>query len=59
MCMETKTLFATQPKTHAEPLDERAIAALFNDAGLNVEVVDNCGDASCPVCFGAVHVRAA
>jgi hypothetical protein len=57
--METKTLFGTQPSTRAEPLDDRAIEALFSDVGLAVEIVDNCGDASCPVCFGAVHVRAA
>ncbi|HSJ71841.1 MAG TPA: hypothetical protein VLA29_09385 [Acidimicrobiia bacterium] len=57
--METKTLFKTYPATLAEPLDDRAIEALFSDAGLPVEVVDNCGDASCPVCFGAAHVRAA
>lgn len=59
MGMETKTLIKTQQASPAEPLDDRAIEALFSDAGLSVEVVDNCGDRSCPVCFGAAHLRAA
>ena len=57
--METKTLFATQIATLEEALDDRAIESLFSDAGLTVEFVDTCGDASCPVCFGTVHARAA
>lgn len=59
MGMETKTLIATQDVTLSGALDDRAIEALFNDAGLRVEVVDDCGDRSCPVCFGAAHLRAA
>lgn len=59
MSMETKTHIVTQPATLAESLDDQAIEALFSDAGLCVEVVDNCGDASCPVCFGAAHAQAA
>ena len=57
--METTPLI---PTIAADPFagpDDDALVALFAEAGLTVEVVEVCGDASCPVCFAPAPARAA
>jgi hypothetical protein len=57
--METMHLI---PNTEAMvpdlPSDEE-ILALFAEAGLRVDIVATCGDASCPECFRPAPARAA
>ena len=40
-------------------LDDESIVAMFADGGLTVEIVETCGDASCPDCFAPAPARAA
>ena len=57
--METTPLIPTIEIDPARALDDEALIALFADGGLTVEVVDTCGDASCPACFPMAPARAA
>ena len=61
--METMHLIPTvdvanEPTILDLPSDE-ALVALFEEAGLSVEVVVTCADASCPDCFRPAPARAA
>lgn len=57
--METMQLIPnTDPMLSDLPSDE-ALVALFADAGMRVDVVANCGDASCPACLPPAPARAA
>jgi hypothetical protein len=40
-------------------LDETAIIALFDGAGLKAEIVAHCDDPTCPACTTGSHARAA
>ncbi|MGI9586026.1 MAG: hypothetical protein ACR2N7_10595 [Acidimicrobiia bacterium] len=51
--METITLIPQQPLTDEE------LVRMFGDAGLSVDVVPNCQDASCEICFAAIAAEAA
>ena len=49
--METMQLITTTERTGALGWSDEAIEAFFASAGLAVEVVEHCSDASCPDCF--------
>jgi hypothetical protein len=57
--METMQLITTSPPEDLTALDDASIAAFFAGAGLAIEVVDHCPDASCPTCFGRRPAKAA
>lgn len=57
--METMQLLTTQHPTDLTALDDAAIEDFFAGAGLAIEVVDHCPDASCPQCFGRRPAKAA
>ena len=48
---DAESLFPDLPGAAGRPPEDEAIVALFAEAGLAVEVVATCGDASCPECF--------
>ena len=52
-------LIPTTESSGRTVLDDAAIVDLFTDAGITVEVVAHCDDASCPVCFGWSPAKAA
>jgi hypothetical protein len=43
--------FTELPASSGTPAEDDAVVALFAAAGIAVEVVTTCGDASCPECF--------
>ena len=57
--MNTTPLIPTIDIDPLERLDDEAIVVMFADGGLTVEIVETCGDASCPDCFAAAPARAA
>lgn len=57
--MNTTPLIPTIDIDPLERLDDEAIVAMFADGGLTVEIVETCGDASCPDCFAPAPARAA
>jgi len=56
--METLHLIPTPEASSILPSDEDLVA-LFAEAGLTVEPLATCSDASCPECFAPIGVRAA
>jgi hypothetical protein len=56
--METLHLIPTPEASSTLPADEDLVA-LFAEAGLTVEPLRTCSDASCPVCFAGLTARAA
>lgn len=56
--METMQLITT-PTMDLTRLTDEAIEAMFAAAGLEVEVIDHCDRADCPVCFAPIPARAA
>lgn len=66
--METMQLITAHPEDTSRgsghgvdltTLDDRAIVAFFAEAGLDVDIIDHCGEVSCPECFGRRATRAA
>lgn len=57
--MNTTPLIPNIPSDAVAPLDDGALVDLFAEAGLTVEIVPTCGDASCPSCFPVAPARAA
>ena len=55
--MTTMQLITTN--TSVDDTADEALAAMFEAAGLSIEVVAHCDDASCPVCFVAAPAQAA
>jgi hypothetical protein len=57
--METMQLVPNTYPTDLTVLTDDTVEALFAEMGLDVEVVDHCDDASCPVCFRPAPAKAA
>lgn len=56
--MNTTSLIPTTDDGLADLVDD-ALIELFADAGLTVEIVESCDDASCSECFPSAPARAA
>ena len=57
--MKTLPLIPTIAADPIAELDDEALIAVFAEGGLTVEIVEVCGDASCPDCFRPAPARAA
>ncbi len=57
--METMHMLPTIGSTDLTTLPDTAIEGFFAEFGLDVEVIDHCPDASCPICFSPAPAKAA
>lgn len=57
--MDTTPLIPSLDIDPLHRLDDDAIITMFAEVGLTVDVVETCGDASCPDCFRSAPARAA